>query len=100
MIAVTSASPAKGSTKPSLKKTVLLCLQECTDVYDPVCAGNEEGPNQSFANECVFQNRNCEQPDRRKYKILIYCEFVYYVSSMMLSMMHWTGLDQIIDFEH
>lgn len=56
----TSASPAKGSTKASLKKKP--CLKHCGDIYKPICAGDGSGKNnKSFGSDCVLANHNCEQ---------------------------------------
>lgn len=52
-------SPAKGSTKASLKKKP--CIKECGEVYKPICAGDGTGKNnRSFGSECVLSNYNCE----------------------------------------
>ncbi|XP_044757525.1 uncharacterized protein LOC123315754 [Coccinella septempunctata] len=58
VLALTSAVPAKGSTKASLKKP---CLKTCPqeDEIKPICGGNAE-KKISFANECVMSNYNCE----------------------------------------
>lgn len=68
-ITATNAKPAKGSTKASLKKKPQ-CLEQCTDDYKPICAGDGTGKNnKSFGNECVLRNHNCEQSSS---KISIY----------------------------
>ncbi|XP_017782360.1 PREDICTED: turripeptide Pal9.2-like [Nicrophorus vespilloides] len=60
LVAFAAASPAKGSTKPSLKKKNE-CMKQCTDDYTPICAGDGTGKdNKSFGNECVLGNFNCE----------------------------------------
>ncbi|XP_022910880.1 vasotab-TY2-like [Onthophagus taurus] len=59
LLAAVLGSPAKGSTKPSLKKK---CLRECPlDDYNPVCGTDDNGKKLSFGNECVLSNYNCEQ---------------------------------------
>ncbi|KAK9747345.1 Kazal-type serine protease inhibitor domain [Popillia japonica] len=58
LLTITLALPAKGSTKPSLKKKT--CVKACTDDYTPVCGGDDAGKKISFGNECVLANYNCE----------------------------------------
>lgn len=58
LVAVTYGSPAKGSTKASLKKKP--CMKDCGDNYKPVCAGDGKDKPRSYGSECVLSNFNCE----------------------------------------
>ncbi|XP_019871505.1 turripeptide Pal9.2 [Aethina tumida] len=66
LVAVTYGSPAKGSTKASLKKKP--CMKDCGDNYKPVCAGDGKDKPRSYGSECVLSNFNCESGN--DYKII------------------------------
>ncbi|XP_018332067.1 turripeptide Pal9.2 isoform X2 [Agrilus planipennis] len=59
LVALAYGYPSKGSTKASLKKKA--CNPDCTQDYEPVCAGDNKGKDRTFGNKCVLERHNCEQ---------------------------------------